>query len=194
MTSFEKQIIRAEIWIGGLKIETPNIESFSIHRARGQASATFSASVKVDYQKVSQLKVGEAKVVIKAGEGSLPTIFTGVIHSCTANPVRTDARLVMLNISGKDNMFIMEGQKINRRLTTYRDGATPPERWGVINSISKQNTPMRKRLPLKVFQPRTGLVGLSSTYYVPVDPAFPELKRGGPFQDRGGLSATKVVP
>jgi hypothetical protein len=101
----------------------------------------------------------------------------------------------MLNISGKDEMFIMEGQKINRRLTTYRDGSTPPERWGVINSISKQNTPIRKRLPLKIFQPRTGLIGLMPSYYVPVGSAFPERKEGGIFRgDMGLMSVTKRVP
>lgn len=201
MASFTKQAVRAEITLGGsIIIQTPNIESFNVHRARGQASATFSASVKVQYTDVLRLSsLVSARVVIRAGEGTgfaaLPIVFTGIIHSCTANPVRTDARLTMLNISGKDEMFIMEGQKINRRLTTYRDGATPPERWGVINSISKQNTPIRKRLPLKVFQPRTGLIGLTSTYHVPVNPAFPELKKGGIFQDdMGVMSVTKRVP
>ena len=52
----------------------------------------------------------------------------------------------MLNLTGKDVMGILEGQKVTRRARTYSDGSGPPEMWGVITGVVKHNTPIRRKL------------------------------------------------
>jgi hypothetical protein len=144
MATLTRQKVRAQVEIGGLIVRTPDVVSFNVRRARGQMVGTFSASVKVDYNDTSGV-IG-SKIVIRAGlEGSLKTIFTGRVFRSTINPVRSDASKVMLNLSGKDVMADMEGQKINRRVTTYVDGTTSPDRWGVVNSVIKQSTPVMEK-------------------------------------------------
>lgn len=150
MAELTKQKIRAEILFGGMTIETPNVMSFNVRRARGQMCATFSASVKVS-SSITATDIDASEIIIKAGsEGNLKTIFTGKIFKCTATPIRTDASKIMLNLSGKDVLHRLEGQKINRRVTTYRDGTTPPQRWGVVTSVTRENTPIKQKFKTKV--------------------------------------------
>ena len=202
MATLERQPIRAEITIGesfgGIVVRTPNIESFSVHRGRGEPAANFSAAVKIHYTDADRLKrFIRTKIIIKAGVGtgfgSLPVIFTGVILRCVFNPIRTDASMLMLNISGKDILYVLEGQKVNRRMKTYRDGTVPPEKWGVVNAIVKQNTPARVRFPLKVFTGRSAVVGLKYAYNVVTKSPFPEIDNGGNFISMGALSGEKVI-
>lgn len=143
-----RQEVRAEITFGKFTIRTPDVVSFSVQRARGQASAQFSASVKVDSLSISSVNESlGSTIVINAGfKGALKTIFTGTIYKCTFNPVKQDASKVMLNLAGKDVMGVLEGQKITRRTRNYKDGDSPPERWGVITGIVRHNTPARKKL------------------------------------------------
>ena len=157
MPTLEKQTIRAEVRLGsGIIVRTPNVMSFSIRKARGQMAATFSASLKVSYDEFagSSILLSE-NITIMAGAGTdfsdLPILFTGKVYRCIINPVRTDASKVVLNISGKDVMSVMEGQKINRRLKTYRDGSIAPQRWGVVNNVIKHNTPRRQTFPKRVY-------------------------------------------
>jgi hypothetical protein len=146
MASIIGQRIRAQITIGGLIVRTPNVVSFNVRRARNQMAATFSASLKIPY--TTSNNIG-ADIVIEAGlKGNLKKIFTGTIEKSTVNPIRTDASMVMLNISGRDVLAVMEGQKINRRVKTYRDGSNPPERWGIINSVAKHNTSKMEKFPI----------------------------------------------
>lgn len=152
--TLNNQPVRAEISIGDLgTIKTPDVLSFSVRRARSQMCATFQASIKVDADELkSSIDVLDSGVVIKAGlKGNLKTIFTGKIYSCIINPVKTDASKVMLNLSGKDVLSRLEGQKINRRVTTYRDGSNPPERIGYITSILRKNTAIRQDFPTKMY-------------------------------------------
>lgn len=202
MATLIRQPIRAEIVIGegfgGISVRTPDVESFSVHRARGEMSANFSATVKVHYTEADRLKnYANSKIIIKAGIGtgfsSLPVVFTGIILKCVVNPIRTDASKVMLNLAGKDILHIMEGQKINRRLKTYRDGTTPPQKWGVVNSISRQNTPARQRFPIKIFADKTTVVGLKHNYNVQTKSPFPEIDRNGVFKNYGELAAEKII-
>lgn len=157
MPTVEKQAIRSEVLLGdGIIIRTPNVLSFNIRKARGQMAATFSASLRVPYDEFgSSTYLLADRIVIKAGTGSsfdnLPVLFTGKVYKCVINPVRTDASKVVLNLSGKDIMAVMEGQKVNRRVKTYRDGDSPPERWGIINNVIKHNTPRRKSFPQKIY-------------------------------------------
>jgi hypothetical protein len=154
--TLEKQKVRAKITIGSEVMETPDVVSFRVSRARGQMSASFSATVRVDYDLLASTTDWLAEeVVIEAGEKPLlRTIFTGVIYKVAVNPIRTDASKVMLSLSGRDKMSVMEGQKINRRVKTYRDGSTPPERWGSVTSVLKHNTPHKQKFPVKVWTPK----------------------------------------
>ena len=203
----DKQAIRARIVISesqgasSVSVETPYVESFNVHRARGQAAATFSASIKVTYAQAASLEKIVSSVSnnisIYAGHStsasSVPKVFTGIIYQSVVNPVRSDARYLMVNLSGKDCMSLMEGQKINRRMKKYRDGTTPPQRWGIVNSIVKQNTPVRQRFPLKVYEKKTAAVGLKYNYNVQTPSAFPEAEKSGVFKILGQLTAEKVV-
>jgi len=203
MATLEKQPIRAEIKIGDRHtIRTPNIMSFNVTRTRGQSSAQFSASVKVNYNEISSSSsLLNSKIIIKAGEstnfGSLPTIFTGLVHKCVINPIRTDASKVMLNITGQDVLSILNGQKINRRLVTRRDGSTPPQRWGIVNNIVKQHTPPRQKFPDKVYSKNpVVVVDWQGNYNVSTPDAFrldtnPIRKRA--WEIKGGLVAERVA-
>ena len=203
MATLEKQPIRAEISIGDkYTIRTPNVMSFNVTRSRGQASAQFSASVKVDYDDISSSSsLINGDVVIKAGEstsfGSLPTVFTGIIYKCVINPIRTDASKVMLNITGQDVLSILNGQKINRRLVTNRDGDIPPQRWGIVNNITKQHTPSRQKFPEKVYSKNpVAVLDWQGTYTVTTPDAYrldtnPVRKRT--WEVKGGLVAETVA-
>ena len=69
MATLEKQPIRAEIQIGDKYIvRTRNVMYFNITRSRGQASAQFSASIKVNYDDIaSSSSLVNSDIVIKAG-------------------------------------------------------------------------------------------------------------------------------
>jgi len=205
MATLTKQPVRAEITIGTerkvITIRTPNVVSFSVARSRGQMTATFNASIKVPYDDIAgSTSLLAERIVIKAGASNdfrnLNTIFTGKIFNCVVNPIRTDASKVMLNISGKDVMHVMEGQKVTRRLKTYRHGETPPERWGMINQITKHHTPKTQRFPDKLYTKAPVVVReLQSTYKVETAPAFGDVSnepvRTRNIKNRGQLAATK---
>jgi len=145
MATIKKQKIRAIISIAGIgDITTPNVVSFTVNRARTQMSANFNASVKILYSDLRT--VTDAVVTIRAGlEGEEKPIFTGLIERSTINPIRTDVSKVMLNISGRDKLSILEGQNIDRRLKTWKDGVNPPERWGVVTGIVKPASTAREK-------------------------------------------------
>lgn len=128
-------------------------------------SSTFTASLKIEQGKFSISSLGSLKnasVEILAGQkGSLKTIFTGRVYKATLNPIRTDASKVMLNVSGKDVLSVMEGQKVNRRVRAYRDGSKPPERWGMVTNLKKDNSPTRASIPAKVYDKKPqGIVNI----------------------------------
>ena len=203
MATLEKQPIRAEITIGdSYTIRTPNVMSFNVTRSRGQASAQFSASVKIDYDDISSSSsLINSKIIIKAGEstnfGSLPIVFTGLVYKCVINPIRTDASKVMLNITGQDVLSILNGQKVNRRLVTRRDGSIPPQRWGIVNSIAKQHTPARQKFPDKVYSKNpVVVVDWQGNYNVSTPDAYrldtnPVRKRS--WEVKGGLVAERIA-
>lgn len=152
--TMERQAVRATIKFGNITVKTPDVISFNVRRARGQMCATFTASVKIPSSNLSDNKkdILNAGLTIAAGfeDPGEKIIFTGKIFKATVNPIRTDASKVMLSLSGKDVLHVMESQKINRRVKTYRDGEKPPERWGLVNSITKENMTMRASFPKKI--------------------------------------------
>lgn len=151
MASITEQHIRARVTIGStLTVETPYVVSFSVRKARGQMCGTFNASLKVPVIQMSDIL--NSVVTIYAGVGSASNIiFTGYTYKSVINPIRTDSSLVMLNISGKDTLCKLEGQKINRRVNTYRDGNNPPERWGAITGIIRRDIPIEEKFEKKVY-------------------------------------------
>lgn len=161
MATIEREAIRAIVTIGDKKISTPDVLSFNVKKARGQAAATFSASLRMDALDLSNSAMGlVAKgIIIEAGiKNRERQIFTGIVQKVTINPIRTDASKVMVSLSGKDLMYKMEGQKINRRVKTYRDGDKPPERWGVVTAIEEDNTPVNTGFGYKTFSKRRSVV------------------------------------
>ena len=80
MASISSQAIRARIKIGNnIDEKTPNVVSFNVRKARGQMSATFTASLKIPQSKFSISSLGSLKnasVIIEAGpKGALKTIL-----------------------------------------------------------------------------------------------------------------------
>lgn len=156
MASIKKQKVRATITIEGIgSISTPDVVSFNVRRARKQTAASFTASIRVSYAALQDLTSSD--IVIKAGvEGSEQTIFTGRIEKATINPIRTDVSKVMLSLSGRDKLSVLEGQNIDRRLKTWKDGEGPPERFAIVSAITKHNTAKMQKFSDKVtsFRPK----------------------------------------
>ena len=195
MASITGQKIRAQVIIGGIIVVTPNVVSFNVRRARNQMAATFSASLKMPYNVANDIG---ADIVIKAGlKGRLKTIFTGTVEKSTINPIRTDASMVMLNISGRDVLGILEGQKINRRVKTYRDGSELPERWGVINSVIKHNTAKMEKFPILIENNKNKVV--QELPNIPLDVTTDvyrmsnDVDRGRDEIIYGGITVTKIT-
>lgn len=195
MASIQGQKVRAQITIGGIVVVTPNVVSFNVTRSRKQMAATFSASLKLPYS-ISQ-DIG-ADIVIKAGlKGRMNTVFTGTVEKSTINPIRTDASMVMLSISGRDVLAVLDGQKINRRVKTYRDGRTPPERWGVVNSVIKHDTSKMEKFPIYVNDKKPKVVqNIPNMPIVETPPAYRmdnDVKRDRDEVTYGGITITKVI-
>jgi len=105
--------IRAEISIGSLTFETPDIKSFSVNRSRSQLASTFSASIEVPVTTVFPIN---QQVVIRAGTlGNERTIFTGNVLSITVNTSFEKATVYVVNLSGADRLQELEGKTISRR-------------------------------------------------------------------------------
>jgi len=190
----KKETIRATISFGvsnqTIVINTPDVMSFNVNRTRGQMCATFNASVKVPASFVDDKSSSGSllsDVVIKTTvDGLTRTIFTGKVYRCTVTPIFTDASKIMLNLSGKDTFCIMEGQKINRRVKSYKTGdgsttTTPPDIWGVVTGITRDNSPLRATFPPKIISatpkavtelPRTEVVRTLRAYDRDLDRNF----------------------
>jgi len=143
------QKIRAKITFGNIIVETPYVVSFNVRKARGQMAATFSASIKVPADTFSGKNGGESvgsAITIEAGAPELKKIFTGRIFKVVTNPIFTDSSLVMVNLSGRDVLSLLEGQKVTRLVDTLRDQeGNSPGRWGVITSVTRSDQALEGR-------------------------------------------------
>jgi len=122
--------VRAKITIGGtnLTVETPYIQSFNVRKSRGTPS-TFDASLKVPKDDLSSSNIG-GLVEISAGTlGNLKTIFTGILKKATFNPCWSDPGFIFFNISGIDNMSLLQGKKYTRRCRASKSA------WVSIDSV-----------------------------------------------------------
>ena len=151
------QKIRAKITFGNIVVETPYIVSFSVRKARGQMSATFSASIKVPDDTFAGGGVGGeeaigSSITIEAGAPQLKKIFTGRIFKIVVNPVFTDSSLIMVNLSGRDVLSLLEGQKVTRLVDTLRDQeGNPPGRWGVITGVTRSDQALEGRFQNRMY-------------------------------------------
>ena len=192
MATIEKQKVRAKVEFGNITVETPNVVSFSVTRARNQMSANFSASVRIGYTEIdSSTELLAETIVIKAGlKYNLNTIFTGKIEKCVVNPVRTDASKVILNLSGRDVLSVLEGQKINRRLKTYRDGSSPPERWGVVTGVIKHNTPTIQKFKERIYDKKPKATNRKPEFPLYTTPDAFDVNKGVPTRVYGGIEVS----
>lgn len=137
--------IRAKVAVGGITVETPYIRSFSVNRARGQPSATFSASLRVPAG--TSFDAISSEVVISAGtESSTNTIFTGYVHNITISPSREDSSFVIMDISGQDALYKLQGQHYTRRVS-----AIALSRFGAITAVTEENESYKERFPAKIY-------------------------------------------
>jgi len=112
--SIEVVPVRATVKLNGLEIKTPYVLSFSVRKARGQIS-TFDASLKISHDDINSFVAG-GSVSISAGvKGSEKKIFTGIVTQAKIEPCHDDPIYVILSISGKDVLMILEGKKFTRR-------------------------------------------------------------------------------
>jgi hypothetical protein len=95
------------------KFETPDVKSFTVSKSRGNLSSQFSASIEIPSD--FAIPAGE-DIVIEAGtEGNMRRIFTGRVLSVTVNPSFEDASSYVVNMSGQDRFYELEGKNISRR-------------------------------------------------------------------------------
>ncbi|MBV5346619.1 hypothetical protein JZU46_00080, partial [bacterium] len=128
--SIKSVAIRAVINFGGLSIATPYILSFNVTKTRN-SKATFSASLKISSNKLSL--INNNVVVIYAGEaGDMTKIFTGYVLATRPSICFDDPNYTILNISGSDVLFKLEGEKYTRRVISSK------ARWAVIEDVIRK--------------------------------------------------------
>ncbi len=101
-----------------------------MRKQRGQIG-TFDASLKVGSSQVTSQITGDS-VKIYAGEGTPFLIFTGVVRAAKISPCFNDPDYVMLSISGKDTLSILEGKKYTRRVRATKSS------WCAITSVVRK--------------------------------------------------------
>jgi hypothetical protein len=115
-TNITLEKIRARVSFGSLVFETPDIQSFSVSRSRGQLAASFNCSIEVPATTVFPV---DQDIVIEAGTlDNLRQIFTGQVLQITVNPSFEDASNYVVNMSGQDRFHELEGKTISRRQRT----------------------------------------------------------------------------
>lgn len=120
--------IRAIITLGEIEIKTPYILNFSVNKQRNEAS-TFSASLKISAESLSDTQHLSNLVTIRAGEMSREKlIFTGYCLQAEPTPCWDDPSFVILNVSGKDVLYRLDREKYTRRQVATKS------KWALINS------------------------------------------------------------
>jgi hypothetical protein len=125
--SIERVPIRATIVFGGVSVSTPYILSFNVTKTRNSKS-TFSASVKILSYSLDNINDNSTKIY--AGEkGNERLIFTGFILSSRPSICFDDPNYTVLNISGSDILYRLEGEKYTRRQMDSK------AKWAIIDSV-----------------------------------------------------------
>ena len=102
---------------------------------------------------------------------------------------RTRVRCTHSEPSRKD-LSILEGQNINRRLKTYRDGGSPPERWGVVTGVIKHNTPTIQKFKEKVYNEKPKVTNRKPEFPLYVTPDAVDVNKLLPNKVYGGIEVT----
>lgn len=117
MASIETIKIRATIEGAGIRAETggnaANILSFSVRQVRG-APTTFDASIKIKATG-STSPTGDPLTISAGTDSTKRKIFTGMVTKATISPCWDDPSYVIMNLSGADVMYLLEGKKFTRR-------------------------------------------------------------------------------
>jgi len=122
--------IRATILFGGLSVSTPYVLSFNVTKTRNSKS-TFSASLKIPSTDLRD--IDSNLVVITAGEKSkMRKIFTGYVLSTRPSICFDDPNYTIMNISGSDIIYKLEGEKYTRRVIHSR------ARWAIIEDVVRK--------------------------------------------------------
>jgi len=186
MVGFSEVRIRATIDVGGEIISTPDILSFSVTRARGQMCATFQASVKIS----GDVSFGTGGKIVISGNGG--RIFTGYVKKISITPCKTDSSYVIVNISGRDVLSILEGATFSRRVD-----ATKMARFGVISSVVQKNESYKERFPAKVWDKDEKLTSYpimdGEGQLTAANPVVLAPITGSQYADAGSLSVKRIV-
>lgn len=122
--------IRATIDFGGVSIVTPYILSFNVTKTRNSKS-TFSASLKIKSTLLNNIESN--LLVIYAGERDKEfKIFTGYVLSTRPSICFDDPNYTILNVSGSDILYKLEGEKYTRRVIASK------ARWAVIEDVIRK--------------------------------------------------------
>ena len=128
--SIQSVPIRAIINFGGVTVVTPYVLSFNVTKVRN-SKATFSASLKIRSDRIDN--IDDNLITIRAGEkGKENKIFTGYVLSTRPSICFEDPNYTILNISGSDILYKLEGEKFTRRVIASE------ARWAVIESVEKK--------------------------------------------------------
>jgi len=133
--AIEQVKVRARIEGAGISAETPFIQSFSVHKARGQAS-TFNFSVKVPKIDLASIK-GVVRIYAGSG-GNSNLLITGIITKATLSPSWDDPRYVIVNASGTDMFKLLENKKYTRRQISTKAC------WCEITGVTRQHLKSQK--------------------------------------------------
>jgi hypothetical protein len=111
--------IRARISFGSpsdpssAQFETPDVKSFTVTKSRGTLASQFSASIEIPSS--FAIPAGEDLVIEAGTDGNLRRLFTGRILTVTVNPSFENAASYIVNLSGQDKFFDLEGKNVSRR-------------------------------------------------------------------------------
>jgi len=123
--------IRATIQFGGVTVETPYILSFSVTKTRNSKS-TFSASLKIPSWQLSSI-IGNELTISAGTRSNEILIFTGYILSSRPSICFDDPNFTILNVSGSDILYVLEGEKYTRRQIDSK------AKWAVIDSVTRKS-------------------------------------------------------
>jgi len=120
---------RAEVCVGGLCVRTPYVLSFSVRKVRGQVG-TCDASLKVR----ETVGGGGSFMTVKAGEGGAnKQIFAGIVTQAKIEACHDDPGYMILSVSAKDVLMLLEGKKFTRRCLSSYEGP-----FCVITSVARK--------------------------------------------------------
>lgn len=109
---------RAEVCVGGLCVRTPYVLSFTVRKIRGQIG-TCDAALKVRETPGG----GGSFMTIRAGKGGANnTVFSGIVTQAKIEACHDDPGYMILSVSAKDVLMLLEGKKFTRRWLSSEEG------------------------------------------------------------------------